>query len=45
MYAIRSYYVVLNEVLKDVRVVLRAKTLGDIQRQYKDMNESLMYYI
>jgi len=37
--------VVLNEVLKDVRVVLRAKTLGDIQRQYKDMNESLMYYI
>ena len=36
---------VLNTVIIDVRTVLESKTLSDIQGEYRNLNESLMYYI
>lgn len=35
----------LNGVLTDVRNTLESKTLSDIQSEYRNLNESLMYYI
>ncbi len=41
----KAVALVLNESIAGVREVLAEKTLADIQKQYKDLNESLMYYI
>ncbi|WP_075601558.1 RrF2 family transcriptional regulator [Saccharicrinis aurantiacus] len=41
----KAVSLVLNNVIGDVRDVLEAKTLSDIQGEYRNLNESLMYYI
>ena len=41
----KAVALVLNETIDGVRGVLSEKSLYDIQKQYRDLNESLMYYI
>ena len=41
----KAVSIVLNDTIKDVKEVLRSKSLAHIQKEFKDLNESLMYYI
>ena len=41
----KAVSIVINDTKSEMRKVLSEKKLSDIQRQYKDLNESLMYYI
>jgi Rrf2 family protein len=41
----KAVNIVMNDLIKGVREVMTSKTLADIQKQYRDLNESLMYYI
>ncbi len=41
----KAVSLVLNESIVGVKGVLSEKKLSHIQKQYKDLNESLMYYI
>jgi Rrf2 family protein len=42
---LKAVNIVMNDLIKGVREVMTSKTLADIQKQYRDLNESLMYYI
>lgn len=41
----KAVSIVLNDAISGVREVLKTKCLADIQKEYRDLNESLMYYI
>lgn len=41
----KAVALVLNDTIAGVREILAEKKLADIQKQFKDLNESLMYYI
>ncbi|TLX71971.1 Rrf2 family transcriptional regulator [Labilibacter sediminis] len=41
----KAVSLILNEAILGVRDVLSSKTLADIQKEYRNLNESLMYYI
>ncbi|MCW3789047.1 RrF2 family transcriptional regulator [Plebeiibacterium sediminum] len=41
----KAVYSVVNQVINDMAEALGRKTLADIQKEFRDMNESLMYYI
>lgn len=41
----KAVAVVLNDSIDEVKEMLGQKSLADIQKKYKDLNESFMYYI
>ncbi len=41
----KAVALVLNKTIAGIREVLSEITLAQIQKEYKDLNESLMYYI
>ncbi len=41
----KAVYILINQVKSDMHHILASKTLADIQREYKNLNDSLMYYI
>ncbi len=41
----KAVYKVVNQMNNEMSEVLNMKTLADIQKEFRDMNESLMYYI
>lgn len=41
----KAVSVVMNALVGDVRVILKSKSIADIQKEYRDLNENLMYYI
>ncbi len=41
----KAVYSLVNQVINDMAEALSRKTLADIQKEFRDMNESLMYYI
>jgi len=41
----KAVWMVLNDSIVGVKEVLSAKTLADIQREFRNLNENLMYYI
>ncbi|SMO86171.1 transcriptional regulator, BadM/Rrf2 family [Saccharicrinis carchari] len=41
----KAVTLVLNQTITDVKALLAQRTLADIQKEYKDLNASLMYYI
>lgn len=41
----KAVSIVLNNVMGAVKEVLQNRTLSDIHKEYKNLNESLMYYI
>ncbi len=41
----KAVSIVVNQLKVEVRTVLKSKSIADIQKEYKNLNESLMYYI
>ncbi len=41
----KAVNITMNYVSKDVNRILKSKSIADIQKEYRDLNESLMYYI
>ncbi len=41
----KAVSLVLNQMMDSVSHMLQSKSLADIQKEYKGLNESLMYYI
>ncbi len=41
----KAVSLVLNNVVDSINQIMSSKTLADIQKEYKNLNESLMYYI
>ncbi len=41
----KAVSIVLNSVSVEFRKILKSKSIADIQREFRNLNESLMYYI
>ncbi len=41
----KAVAVILNNTIDEVKEVLAQKSLADVQKKFKDLNESFMYYI
>lgn len=41
----KAVAVVLNNTIEEFKVLLQQKSLADIHKKFKDLNENLMYYI
>lgn len=41
----KAVAMVINSTIDEVKELFMHKTLGQIQKQYRDLNESIMYYI
>ncbi len=41
----KAVLLVVNRAINEMADVLNNKTLADIQKEFRDRNESLMYYI